>query len=228
MKQSNAFISGSCDSQIIIWSMNPSNQWVYSQKLNGHSNTINCLILNNNENLIISGSDDISIKFWMKQNKWTCQQTITDHTYWVLGLSMNQQQNKVISCGQDDQILIIEQSLQDSKWIIIQKIKVERYGRRICFLNDNLFTFQPYNREQMHVYEMNNTNKQYSKIKDVVVKNGDDKYFFPQQYIKSKCLLVNKHANYVNLIRTNQNGEFKVEQSIEFKTQYLYGSMSDD
>ncbi|CAD8213064.1 unnamed protein product [Paramecium pentaurelia] len=231
MNKSNHFISGSQDNSIIIWSMNQNNQWINQQKLNGHCGTIFCLILNNNEDLIISGSSDKTIKFWIKQNQqWLCQQTITDHTSSVYGLSINQQQNKVISCGCDGQILIIEQSQQDSKWIVIQKIKVETYGRRICFINDNVFIFQPNCKEQMHVYEMNNTNKQYLKTKDILVKGGvsDDYCLFPQQHIKSKCLVVNKNGKYVNLIRTKENGEFKTEQSIEFGHQNLFGCMSDD
>ncbi|CAD8159245.1 unnamed protein product [Paramecium pentaurelia] len=229
MNKSNHFISGSDDKSIIIWSMNQRNQWICQQKLNGHNNSIYCLVLNNNtEDLIISGSRDKTIKFWKKQNQWLCQQTITDHTNNVLGLSLNQQQNKVISCGDDKQILIIEQSQQDSKWIVIQKIMVETYGYRICFINDNLFTFQPFGIEQMHVYEMNNNNKQYLKTKDILGKGGYDSFLFPQQHIKSKYLLVNKIGKYVNLIRTKDNCEFKAEQYIEYKSSAIYGCMSDD
>ncbi|CAD8214476.1 unnamed protein product [Paramecium pentaurelia] len=136
----------------------------------------------------------------------------------LCGLSLNQQQNKVISCGQDEQILIIEQSQQDSKWIVIQKIKVETHGKRICFINDNVFTFQPDGIEQMH----------YLQTKNILVKGGDDQWFFPQQHIKSKCLFINRNGKYVNLIRTKENGEFKTEQSIEFRHIRLYGCMSND
>ncbi|CAD8163695.1 unnamed protein product [Paramecium octaurelia] len=229
MKKSNQFISGSDDNLIIIWSMNQSNQWVCQQKLNEHTKGIYCLVLNNNEDLIISGSCDKTIKFWMNKNGWLCQQTITDHTGTIYGLSLNQQQNKVISCGYDKQILIIEQSQQDSQWIVIQKIKVETNGSRLCFINDNVFTFQPDSSEQMHVYEINDTNKQYLKTKDVLVKYSKDGYsLFPQQHIKSKWLLVNKNGIYVNLIKTNENQEFSIQQSIQFGSAYLFGHLSDD
>ncbi|CAK87555.1 unnamed protein product, partial (macronuclear) [Paramecium tetraurelia] len=117
MKKSNQFISGSDDKLIIIWIMNPSNQWVCQYKLIGHNSNIYCLVLNNNEDLIISGSYDKTIKFWITKNEWLCQQTITDHNGCVYGLSLNQEQNKLLSCGDDKQILIIEQSQQDSQWI---------------------------------------------------------------------------------------------------------------
>ncbi|CAD8131380.1 unnamed protein product [Paramecium sonneborni] len=230
MKKSSQFISGSEDSSIIIWSMNENNQWICKQKINGHSSYIYCLILNNNEDIIISGSADKKIKFWMEQNEWKCSQTITDHTSNVYGLSMNDQQNKVISCSGDKLILIIEQSSKDQKWNVVQNIKVEQFGNRICFMNDDVFTFQPVGKEYMHIYEINNTNKQYSKTKDIVLKSRYQDYncLFPQQYIKQKCLLVNKNADNINLIRTNQNGHFITEQSIDFGTYNLFGSMSDN
>ncbi|CAD8117586.1 unnamed protein product [Paramecium primaurelia] len=230
MKKSNQFISGSWDYQIIIWQMNQNNQWISQQILNEHKDQINCLLLNNNEDIIISGSDDKTIKFWIKQDKWICSQTITDHTNDVNGLSMNEQQNKVISCGYDCQILIIEQSQQNKNWNVIQKIKVQDYGYRICFINENLFTFQPYCKEQMHIYEMNNINKQYSKTKEIDVKCGYNQcyYYFPQQYIKQKCLLVNKNGFNVNLIRMNQNGDLILQQSIDYGDEYIYGQMSED
>ncbi|CAD8177433.1 unnamed protein product [Paramecium octaurelia] len=230
MKKSTQFISASHDRQIIIWSMNSDNQWITQQKLSGHSDWIRCLVLNNNEDHIISGSRDNTVKFWVKQNEWICSQTITDHTKSVCGLSLNEQQNQVISCGWDKLILIIEQSSQDQKWNVIQKISVDVFGRRLCFINDNVFTFQPNCKEFMDVYEMRNNNKQYAKTKHIPVKSGIDgcNYYFPQQYIKLKCLIVNKNSQNVNLIRKNQNGDFITHQSIDFGSYDLQGQMSED
>ncbi|CAD8213032.1 unnamed protein product [Paramecium pentaurelia] len=229
IKKQNQFISGEQGGQIILWSMNENSQWISQQKLKEHSDCINCLIFNNNEDVMITGSDDQTIKFWQKQQQWVCSQTITDHKAYVAGLSLNDQQNRVISCGLDKLILIIEWSSQDQKWNIIQKISVEQYGCKLCFINDNVFTFQPLAKEQMHVYEMSSTNKQYSKIKEIAVKSGysGSTYFFPQQYIKQKCLVVNKNGYNVNLIR-NQNGDFITQQSIDFGHNSIYGYMSED
>ncbi|CAD8214490.1 unnamed protein product [Paramecium octaurelia] len=229
MKKQNQFISGDVGGLIITWSMNQNSQWIFQQQLKEHSKCINCLVINNNEDLMISGSEDNKIKFWQKQNQWLCSQTITDHTHYVFGLSLNDSQNRVISSGRDKLILIIERSSQDSKWNIIQKISVQVEGSRLCFINDNVFTFQPDCQEQMDVYEMSSTNKQYSKTKQIAVKCGQScHYYFPQQYIKQKCLLVNKNGQYVNLIRKNQNADFITQQSIDFGHQYVYGQMSED
>ncbi|CAD8129168.1 unnamed protein product [Paramecium sonneborni] len=229
MKKQNQFISGSADNSIIIWQNNQNNQWILQQRLNGHNSVIYCLILNNNEDIIISGSVDKTIKFWMKKNEWLCSQTITDHSSDVYGLSLNQQQNRVISCGGDKQILIIEQSHQNKEWIVIQKITVEQYGYRICFMDNNMFTFQPYGKEQMSIFEINSINNKYIKIKDINIKCGSDgNCLFPQQYIYQKCMLMSKSGEYVNLISKKQNGEFVTEQSIHFGNYHLFGVMSDD
>ncbi|CAD8085150.1 unnamed protein product [Paramecium primaurelia] len=226
MKRSDQFISGSDDKQIIIWTRNQNNSWICSQKLNGHTNDIYCLIININEDLIVSGSNDQTIKFWQKQNEWLCSQTITDHTNYVYGLSQNEQQNRVISCGNDKLILVMEQ--QNTQWIVIQKITVETFGVRLCFIDNNIFTFQPWQKKYMHVFEINSTNKQYIKTKDIPVIGGGDCYFFPQQYIKQQCILVNKNASNVSLIRKKQNGEFIIEQYIDFGTYLIFGYMTDD
>ncbi|CAD8125164.1 unnamed protein product [Paramecium sonneborni] len=230
MKQSNQLISGDQGS-ILIWSYN-NNSWICSQTIQAHNNWIRCLIMNNNEDLFISSSDDYLIKFWVKQNDgWISQQTITDHSNSVYQLSLNEQQNQIISCGRDSQILIIEQIELNKNWIVKQKIKVDCYGYRLCFINDNLFTFQPYQGNLMYVYEMNRVSKQFTKLKDITLnQSNSDDYggLFPQQFIKQKQLLVNKHYQNINLIRFTQNVKFKVEQSIQFDTYSIYGQLSDD
>ncbi|CAD8119471.1 unnamed protein product [Paramecium primaurelia] len=86
----------------------------------------------------------------------------------------------------------MEYSEKDQIWNVIQKIKVLRQGYRLCFINDNQFTFQPWNYEQMHIYDLNSSNKEFVKTNEIIVKSGSTNcdYLFPQQYLKSKCLLI--------------------------------------
>ncbi|CAD8198004.1 unnamed protein product [Paramecium octaurelia] len=229
MKKSNQLISGDSGGSILIWSSHDNCQWNCSQIIKEHSHYINCLILNNNEDLFISSSSDNTIKFWIKQNEWTCQQTITDHTSYVFQLCLNEQQDKVISCGQDNRILVIEYSEQSKMWIVIQNIKVDQQGYRLCFINDDLFTFQPRYGNMMHVYEMNSVSKQFTKTKNITINQGTDYWqLFSQQFIKEKQILVNKHKQCVNLIRKTENNGFNVEQSIQFNTLSIFGQLSND
>ncbi|CAD8214035.1 unnamed protein product [Paramecium octaurelia] len=228
MKKSNQFISGSSDF-IIIWQQNQNNQWISQNKLNGHTNNILCLILNNNEDLIVSGSSDITIKIWMKKNEWQCQQTIKDHSHWVQSLSFNLQQNRVVSCGYDKLILIMEQQGQNKEWIVIQKITVEQIAFRVCFIDNNMFTLSEHGKEQISIFEMNSINQQFTKTTDIHVQCGSDLHcLFAQQYINQKCILVSKNGEYVNLIRKTLNGQFVTQQSIHFNTNKLFGGMSDN
>ncbi|CAD8212630.1 unnamed protein product [Paramecium pentaurelia] len=229
MKKTNQFLSGDRIGLILIWSRNNNNQWNCSQTIKEHTDSIRCLILNNNEDILISSSNDNKIKFWIKKDEWICQQTISDHEKTVDQLSLNEQENQVISCGRDKQILVIEYSEQNQKWVVIQNIQINSDGYRICFINNNQFTFQPNQGNLMHLYEMNSISQQFTKTKDIAVNLGYDRFgLFPQQFIKQKQLLVGKHHQCVNLIRKTENDEFKVEQSIQFDSYGLYGQMSDD
>ncbi|CAD8214466.1 unnamed protein product [Paramecium octaurelia] len=225
MNKSNQLISGDNGGSIVIWSRYNSNQWNSSQIIKGHSNYIHCLILNINEDLFISSSGDKTIKFWIIQNEWICQQTITDHTSYVCQLSLNEQQDKLISCGGDKTILVFEYSEQNKRWIVIQNIKVDQHGYRLCFINNDQFTFQPYNGNLMDVYE----SKQFTITKHITINQGPDSWhLFPQQFFNQKQILVNKHEKCINLIRKTENNEFKLEQSIQFNNNCLFGQLSDD
>ncbi|CAD8191509.1 unnamed protein product [Paramecium octaurelia] len=140
IEKSNQLISGDVGGSIVIWSNYKNSQLNSLQTIKAHSNYLRCLILNSHEDLFITCSDDQTIKFWNLKSEWVCQQTITDHTGRVYQISLNDQENKLISCDQDNSILVIEYSKQSEKWIVIQKIKVDVYGFRLCFINNDIFT----------------------------------------------------------------------------------------
>lgn len=69
MKKSKNFVSGSIDNSIIIWSINLLSKSLKINKLNIKSlggEGVLCLVINKNEDLIISGYLDSTIKFWRK------------------------------------------------------------------------------------------------------------------------------------------------------------------
>ncbi|CAD8190577.1 unnamed protein product [Paramecium octaurelia] len=112
----------------------------------------------------------------------------------------------------------------------IQDPYIQITQHTICFINDNLFTFQPFSNDYMYVYQINSSSKQYSKTKQINVKSYSYgcMNLFPQQYIKQKCLLANKNGNNVNLVRINQNGEFITQQSIQFENYFIFGQVSEN
>ncbi|CAD8130279.1 unnamed protein product [Paramecium sonneborni] len=158
--------------------------------------------INNNEDTIISN-----------QAKWM-DLSINNHRSQGCSflVKLNENQNKVISDGWDQLILIIEYSEHNKKWTVIQNIKVDCQGLILCFINNNLFTFQPYKGNLMHVYELNNGSKQFTKTNHIALVQNIFRYVIQNQnnYLKTK------------------NYELKVEQSIKFGSQVLFGQMSDD
>ncbi|CAK56685.1 unnamed protein product, partial (macronuclear) [Paramecium tetraurelia] len=229
MNKTNNFISGGFENLIIIWEMIGNDQWICQFKLNAHSSFIQSVLLNNTDDLIISSSQDSTIKFWTKQNLWLCSQTISEHNDGVTSLSFNEQQDKLISCSKEF-ILVIEECQLERKWSVSQKIQLNLYGYRLCFINNNVFTFQPFCKGKMQVYQLDINNKQYRMAKEIAVNCSlnQDEIFFPQSYVKSKCLLVNKNGKNVNLMREQENGEFVLQQSIEFDCHDVFGQLSND
>ncbi|CAD8132513.1 unnamed protein product [Paramecium octaurelia] len=229
MKQTNqSFISGGRDSFIIIWELNNMSNWYKKQTLNYHILPITCLIISKNEEFFFSGSDDRTIKLYHKNHdqEWFCKQNIMDHSGTINGLSLNQEQNKLITCAQDFKILIIERD--NDNWFVIQTI--EQYGLRLCFIFDNLFTFQP-NDNAMYLYypESNNQIINYKK-KKIGTKRGGCvcTSLFPQQFIQSKSLLMNKNGGYVHFIKILDLNTYYIVQTINFGTYCLSGEISED
>ncbi|CAD8214500.1 unnamed protein product [Paramecium octaurelia] len=228
LQKSPSFISGSYDRSIIVWEASENRQFYCKQQLEGHTDDINCLIINNNEDLIISGSDDKTIRLWSKNVQWHCSQTLTYHNGSVFCISMNETQNQFISCAADNLIVVSQKDVNSSFWNILQTIKVE-WGLRLCFISNTQFTYQPYNKKQMIIYEQSKFSEQFVKQKEIAVKSGNDCFwYFPQKYIKSKQLLLNKNGSSLNLIKIKENGEFIQEQIIDFDDNYIHGAISDD
>ncbi|CAD8130082.1 unnamed protein product [Paramecium sonneborni] len=229
LKKKDYFISTSDNNTVAIYQNEKNDEWICEQKLSGHSQQIFCLKIHKNDDYIISGSQDKTIKFWVKDAEWQCQQTIEEHTESVLELNLNELQNQIISCGCDNLILVIKQIEQEQKWIIVQKIKLENQGRRLCFISDSIFTFQPDGKNQMFVYKQTIESEQYTKIKEISVNgcSNNELYFFPQQYISEKAILLNKNGDYINLIK-KRDDQFYLENSINFHTESIFGYLSYD
>ncbi|CAD8207860.1 unnamed protein product [Paramecium pentaurelia] len=228
MKKSQNLISGGEDSSILVWQKNQDHQWFIYQKLLGHSKPIKHIIMNQNEDLIISCSSDKTIKFWVKQNEWVCSQTITNHTQQVLSLSINESQNKLISCSEDKSILVMELSSITNMWLVKQRIFLQEQGRRLCFIGDNQFTFQPKNQDILYLFQWNSTSQQFYQEMEIPVDSSlDTNYYFPQQFINQKQLLINKNGNYINLLRRKVDGTFIKEKAIKFNTNQIFGTMND-
>ncbi|CAD8161701.1 unnamed protein product [Paramecium pentaurelia] len=195
----DSFISGSFDGRIIIWALKKIKQDFVKQKqwfpqfiLLVHISYVNCLSLLNDEN-IISGSSDNTIKLWNLnkiKNDWSCIQTIREHTDIVFGLSINEDKKQLISCGGDKKILIMKLT-SNGKLQINQIINVDIRGSRITFITNELFVFLQESSNNLHIYKALRKNI-YEQYQEFPVSGGGQScdFYFPAQYIKQMNLLV--------------------------------------
>ncbi|CAD8210705.1 unnamed protein product [Paramecium octaurelia] len=223
-------ISGSYGSSILIHSLNLLSSSKHIATLKEHTRLITCLVvIQNSENLLISGSSDKNIKFWThSQNScWSCTQTISEHLDQVNGLSLNQGNKQLISCGRDKQILIMDKSA-DQFWYVKQKI--QENGFRISFITTDIFAFQPFDGTHLFLYTLDPATGLFIKSRELAVSRSGQacQYFFPQVYVASKQLLVSKNGYWVNLIKFNfhsQGWDCKLEVELNFDQSGNFGNI---
>ncbi|CAK59789.1 unnamed protein product (macronuclear) [Paramecium tetraurelia] len=224
--QKDCFISGGQDRMILIWSFE-NKLWICQQRIDAHSDWVSHLIINKNNTLIISSSGDKTIQFWNKDELWKRCQTINAHLNTVNSLSLNDSEDQLISCSCDHTIKIFE--FNNSNWIILQTIKLDKLGFRLCFINNFTFVFHSENSINLSVYKLSQSDGQYHHIKNVLIENGDHcGNLFPSKYIGSKNIILTKNGSKVNLIKISSDGEFLLEEVIDFGTRNLFGNISYD
>ncbi|CAD8203974.1 unnamed protein product [Paramecium pentaurelia] len=226
--QSNQVLIGNSNGTIKIFQKNGINNCRYLIKSKEHKGFITQLIINKDEQLLISSSIDGKIKFWNSTQLINCIQTIDCNLDGVLGISLNQSENQLISCGKQHKIVVMQKSNINQLWFISQEIQVQSYGYRLSFIQDNAFTYQPFFIEKLEIYQSNQENLLYNKINEVNVKKCYMDCLFPQIFIKNKSLLINKMGNLIYIFQIKDLTDIVQVQIIDFNTYNIYGAVSDD
>ncbi|CAD8089749.1 unnamed protein product [Paramecium primaurelia] len=229
MKKSKSFISGDFNGKIIFW-IYEDNKWKFTTEIKEHTDYVNQILLNKDENEMITCSDDKSIKFYSKEQQWKCIQTIKNHQSNVHAISLNTSENTLISCGFDNQILVIVKDFLSREWQVKQTIKNEIYGYRICFIKNNHFFFQPQGQQKMWLYKKSSQNGEFEKIKEFDVNKiySSCSRWFQMEYKEQNQLLLCKNGNCVNLFKVLDDYSLKAEQTITFETQGIFGAITSD
>ncbi|CAD8179058.1 unnamed protein product [Paramecium octaurelia] len=231
MNNSNFFISGNEEGIIRIRKCVGVNSPKGLIKLEVHISCITSLLINQQDNIIFSSSMDHQIIIWRKKNEWIHSQIIFGKIGKIYCLSLNQSETQLIACGSCKYIIIIQKSKDCNYWYIINKISLFQYGYRINFVDDSMFVFQPYCQSKLEVFVLNLDTKKFTKTKDIDVfcDSQTDNCFFPIQFVNRKqSILINKNGNYINILQLNNFHNFTLIQSINFNTQCLYGTISND
>ncbi|CAD8106398.1 unnamed protein product [Paramecium primaurelia] len=227
----NEFVSGSTDKSIRYWEL-INNIWVCKQVLLGHKRQIDCLLMSNKNNQILSCSCDKTIRIWTKnqQSQWFQVQNLTNHSAYVRCISLNKSQNLLVSCGEDKLILIWE--LNKSKvWNLIQSIKNDDFGYRLCFIDDLKIAWQPRSQNKTFFYEYDtNTNQFELDQHHIVLQQSSEGYqnFFPSIYNEEKQVLINKHGQFVYIMKMNLSHNLEISQMIDIGHYCNYGSLTND
>ena len=97
----NKFLaSASADKTVKIWE---TNHWTEMYTFRGHTNSVYCLVINEDESLIISGSFDKTIKIW-NVNSVSLYRTLLGHTKCVVDVSIFG--NLLVSASRDETIRV--------------------------------------------------------------------------------------------------------------------------
>ncbi|CAD8119439.1 unnamed protein product [Paramecium sonneborni] len=224
----NQFVSGDSKGQLYFWKyeINWNN---YFEILNEHTDQINQIISSQISDQIITCSYDKTIKVFGKlisTNKWVCQQTLLNHNSIVNAISLNSTETMLISCSSDKKLLVFKKT---QIFICIQTINVEDQIYRLTFIKEQSFCIQIQSGYQLHFYDLDKQKQIFQQTSAVEIQNQKScSQGFPLIFQKDRSLIVSKHGTYINIINKMNNGDYRTEQSINFDTMYLYGTLSSD
>ncbi|CAD8118702.1 unnamed protein product [Paramecium sonneborni] len=223
------FVSGACDSQIMIWKEQSKNNWKCDQILNDHTNSICCLIINQTDDFIYSCSLDNSIKVWVKNidNKFELYQSLIGHSGSVYCISLNPKETQLISSSRDKSIIVWDLG-EDKLWKKLQIIQNDDYGYRIIFVSNVAFFWQRYGNGVAQVYLFDKTLLNYKLLKKINMKEqqADGYYLCPSIFHKKQHIILSKHAKNLYIVRKLQNNKFSLLQTIEFPSSSLFATIS--
>ncbi|CAK60193.1 unnamed protein product (macronuclear) [Paramecium tetraurelia] len=223
------FVSGACDSQIMIWREQAKNNWKCDQTINEHANSICSLIISQNDDFIYSCSLDNSIKVWVKNldNQFEQYQSLLGHTGSVYSISLNLKETQLISSSRDKSIIVWEIG-EDKLWKKLQIIQNDDYGYRIAFISNVAFFWQRYGNGVAQIYLFDKQLLNYKILKRINMKEQltDGYYLCPSIFHKKQHLIISKHSKNFYILRKLQNNRFSLLQTIEFPSSTLFGAIS--
>ncbi|CAD8087592.1 unnamed protein product [Paramecium primaurelia] len=218
-KKNNWFFTGSEDNTIRSWKEKQgwfsSSKWESVKANKAHQDWVIQLILNEQNNELISCSVDKTIKIWRvsyDSNSIKFLESLEIHQEQILSISLNQSQQQLISWGEDKQVILWEKN-QQQKWQFKNKIllSIQEINRGARFLMDNQIICKT-SKGQIENYILEKDKYQQKQVLDFNVENPD---FNPQEcqiiFNIQTQLIVMKHHKYFYFFRNNLD-ECKFEQ----------------
>ncbi|CAD8186380.1 unnamed protein product [Paramecium octaurelia] len=227
MKNSEQFVSGDMDGTILIFKYNSTkNKWEQQlRKEKYHKGRINKIIMNNNENLIITGGNDSSIMFLKFEKDIQNQQKVFQLKSQVLNLILNEVEDELISSDNEGTIYVIKKLYQDN-WNVSQNI-ITNPGFKLTFIDTNQFVYQS-NKGDLQVFKLHDGKYKQIQTLDLKGEGNQNICHIPQVFIKQKSILISINYKQINIIKKNQNGDLEISKSIELSKNPVYGGLSNN
>ncbi|CAD8108058.1 unnamed protein product [Paramecium primaurelia] len=233
-QQSNNFISGSNDANIICWQQINDKEWKYSQPFQQHNSYINCLILNKQENQLISGGNDYSIKIWKPdflKNDLTFLYHLDSNSNYIYSISLNQSETIMASCGLTE-FIIWEKGLQE-KWEFKYKQSIPQIGNKVYFMNNQQLLWVTQNQENdILIFELQDGIFNQNSKKTIQLNKNNNKCedfcYFPIIYNKNKNILLIRHKHHIYLIRELKDCTFNIMASLHIQNEFIFGTITND
>ena len=113
----NYVISGGWDKEIIVYDLTK-NEIV--SRLTGHTASVEALAIAQDKDILISGSDDGTIRFWSIKDGNECQKPIIAHDDWIRALKLSDNQKRIATASWDNTICLWDLETHDK---VCEKMK---------------------------------------------------------------------------------------------------------
>ncbi|CAD8212660.1 unnamed protein product [Paramecium pentaurelia] len=235
-RRTNFFIAGSFDSSIKLYYDN-NDKWYKQASNKSHGGLVTCVILNKQEDQLISCSSDFLIFIWkinltLKSIEFDYE--LQRHEKAVIGLSINLSETEFVSTGYDQKIIIWKKKA-NQKWIFNQLIdhQYSDIGCGVSYITDTMIAWQQSDQPYIHFFELkkdiyvekNQLILEYSKCK-----TKTQLFLFPTLYNNEKKVIIQKFNSKIYFILLDkETNQFKVDSnSIECSSSVFFGNLSQD
>ncbi|CAD8182100.1 unnamed protein product [Paramecium octaurelia] len=235
-QKADFFISGSFDSSIKLY-YNQNNKWISQACKTSHSGLVTCVILNNQEDQLISCSQDLFIFIWkvsLTQKSIQFDYQLKRHEKIILSLSINQSDTEFVSTGQDQKIVVWKKDA-NKKWSFNQLIdhSYSDVGCRVSYITDTVIVWQQSNQPYVHFFQLLNgmyVFKQSIQFPESETCAENFQFLFPTIYNRENKVIIQKINKKIYFIRFDDDTQqYQVDSStISCSSSAVFGNSTQD
>ncbi|CAD8136555.1 unnamed protein product [Paramecium octaurelia] len=217
--QNDVFFQG-IGENVKIWQFK-NGQLYNSQLLYGHNQQIYCLACSKNNNMLVSGSADKSIRIWeeISHKNWQTTQILKGHTGYIYSIIINKSDDQILSSSSDNSILVWGK--KQNIWECIQNIDVHQNSVYQLSFNQSYTQFSSCSYDRNLIIWSLNQEQEWKKQQ--IIKHQSQS--FRACFIQDNQIVLQQNSHrYIEIYTRNQANIFVNTQKIEL--QYLNVDLS--